>query len=167
MDMMKKWKYIFVAILTFLSLSAENLICSAQEATASEISETNEVKEKKKVEVADKVIVTKEAFDTTVKVKLGGTIQIRLAENPSTGYTWNFQVFDSDYFDVIGVENFVRDASSGMEGVVGAPEIKVITLKTKEAGTSMLKLSNYRLWEGLGSRIDKMKFTVDIIDTTK
>jgi len=109
----------------------------------------------------EEFIITKADQNRTIKVRPNDTLQIRLTENPSTGYTWKFSNFDDRYFDLLNIENFIPNTLMPM---VGQPGLKVITLKAKKVGTSTLDLLNYRDWEGAGNAIDQFSVTVTVVD---
>ncbi|KAF0207417.1 MAG: protease inhibitor I42 family protein [Actinomycetota bacterium] len=73
----------------------------------------------------------------------GGTLEVRLPSNPSTGYAWQ----------VLSVPGFMtQDGPSefkqgGAAGAVGASGIEVLRFTSKEGGSGTLKLEYRRSWE--------------------
>ncbi len=109
----------------------------------------------------EEFIITKADQSHTIKVKPNDTLQLRLSENPSTGYTWKFSNFDDRYFDILNIESFIPN---NLMPMVGQPGLKVITLKVKKVGTSTIDLLNYRDWEGASNAIDQFSVTVTVVD---
>lgn len=100
------------------------------------------------------IIVVKSDGESNAEMSVdkNATIQLRLPENPSTGYSWNFQVLDTDYLELIGDEFFYPQNDQQM---VGKPGLRVFTLRAVDSGQTMIKLAYWRPWEGLKSRTDK------------
>lgn len=133
-----------------------------QEQTLPSTSEVSDTKDKtKKEKEPEEFIITKEDHMHTLKVKANDILQIRLPENPSTGYSWKFTRFDARYFELLNIENFIPSNAIPM---VGQPGLKVITLQVKKVGTSTFDLQNYREWEGAGNAIDQFSITITVVD---
>lgn len=106
------------------------------------------------------VVIKSDGVETSdIVVKQGDMIQLRLPENPSTGYSWNFQVFDLDYLEIIGDGFFYPQDGQNM---LGRPGLRVFTLRAVDGGSTMVKLSYWRPWEGIKSRIDKFVINIEI-----
>jgi inhibitor of cysteine peptidase len=79
----------------------------------------------------------------SVAIGSGGTLEVRLQSNPSTGYAWQ----------VVSVPGFLAQEGAsafeqgGATGVVGASGIEVLRFTSKESGTGALKLEYRRSWE--------------------
>ena len=91
---------------------------------------------------AKNVTITKANDGQTVDMVIGGTLQVRLEGNPTTGYTWNIVDIDGDAIEVQGEVEF--ESSSEMMGAGG--DI-IYHFAAKEAGQVTLKLSYDRPWE--------------------
>ncbi len=87
------------------------------------------------------------------------SLTIQLDSNPSTGFDWHFEQFDQDYLEVI--DKSTESLAAGKK-IDGAPIIRYWVLKAKKAGTSSIKMSYYRKWEGPGQSIKTFDLTVKI-----
>ncbi len=67
---------------------------------------------------------------------------IELGGNPTTGYTWNYQIEDEA---VIKVDEEIRYL--GKNGVVGAPSKFTYTIYSLKAGNTKIKFEYKRPWE--------------------
>lgn len=67
---------------------------------------------------------------------------IELGGNPTTGYTWNYQIADEA---VIKVDEEIRYL--GKKGVVGAPSKFTYTVHSLKAGSTTIKFEYKRPWE--------------------
>ena len=67
---------------------------------------------------------------------------IELGGNPTTGYTWNYQIADKA---VIKVDEEIRYL--GKKGVVGAPSKFTYTVHSLKAGSTTIKFEYKRPWE--------------------
>lgn len=133
-----------------------------QEQTVPSTSEVSDAKDKiKKEKAPEEFVITKEDYMHTLKVKPNDILQVRLPENPSTGYSWKFTRFDTRYFELLNIENFIPSNAVPM---VGQPGLKVITIQAKKVGTSTIDLLNYRDWEGAGNAIDQFSITITVVD---
>ncbi|WP_110953630.1 protease inhibitor I42 family protein [Anaerosinus massiliensis] len=115
----------------------------------------------KQEKLPEEFILTKQDYNRVLQVQKNDMIQIRLAENPSTGYTWKFRQLNTECFEVLNVESFIPDRLIPMVGQSG---LKVITLKARKIGTSVIEVVNYRDWEGENKAIDQFLVTVTIVD---
>lgn len=106
------------------------------------------------------IVLTKDDIGKTIKVKASSRIQLRLTDQPTAGYAWQFDAFDAKVFDYVGKQSFVPVAESGL---VGKPRLAVFTINAARPGTAKLALSNYRAWEGAASAIDHFNITIEVI----
>ena len=67
---------------------------------------------------------------------------IELGGNPTTGYTWNYQIEDEA---VVKVDEEIRYL--GKNGVVGAPSKFTYTIHSLKAGNTKIKFEYKRPWE--------------------
>lgn len=108
------------------------------------------------------VAIMKEDDGKTVYVKNGSSLQLRLPENPSTGYTWQFvKSTGGECVEFIGQQNFIP---SGEPQMAGKPGLKVFSFRIKQTGTMEMELANYRTWEGASSATDRFRVTVKIVE---
>ncbi|MCH6233432.1 protease inhibitor I42 family protein [Cognataquiflexum rubidum] len=86
----------------------------------------------------------------TVTLNKGDYLNIKLIENPSTGFSWEISEMDDTQFKV--TEDTV---SNQMKGEFGASIEKVIQLKALKSGISSLEIIYKRPWEK-GSQENKI-----------
>lgn len=67
---------------------------------------------------------------------------IELKGNPTTGYTWLYQIEDES---VISIEEDVKYL--GAKGMVGAPSLFTYTVTARKAGTTKITFEYKRPWE--------------------
>jgi predicted secreted protein len=94
-----------------------------------------------------------------VEVKVGDEIQIQLKGVGSTGYEWYFDLLDNNLFEITGKE---KKIGARQGDVVGTPYVAIWKLRTKTPGSSMIKMSYYRVWEGRDKAIDQFEIHVDV-----
>ena len=83
------------------------------------------------------------ANGTTVKIPLGtGGCIVRLAENPTTGYSWNVTVTSG-----LGIVNDTYTQDPGTQGMAGAGGIHSWTLMGTAAGQQKFAAVYKRPWE--------------------
>ncbi len=68
--------------------------------------------------------------------------QIQLKGNPTTGYTWVFEIEDESIVSVTGQSKYL-----GKKGMVGAPSLFTYTVHSLKPGRTMLKFEYKRPWE--------------------
>lgn len=107
------------------------------------------------------VVLTEADSGRTLTVKKGSDIELRLPENPSTGYVWQFQAFDIQTFDFLGQQSFVPADSAEM---VGKPGLKVFTARAKAPGEARFALAKYRSWEGEAAAVERFAVTVKVVE---
>ncbi len=80
-------------------------------------------------------------------VKVGDTIEVAIAGNPTTGYAWTAALSDEDatLLEQVGEPAYVQDSAEGE--IVGAGGTYTLTFKATAAGEAALKLVYSRSWE--------------------
>ena len=96
---------------------------------------------------------------TEITVSRGGLVELSLAARGATGYLWRFDRIDPDYIDVVGE----KTASAPAKGITGAPVIHTWTLRMKKAGSTELRMSYYRPWEGKDQAADTFTVRISIV----
>ena len=81
----------------------------------------------------------------TININVGETLVIRLASNPSTGYTWETKDLDTQMLEQVGEAAF--ESPDTPPDLVGAGGTLVLTFKALEPGTITLTLVYHRSWE--------------------
>jgi predicted secreted protein len=106
------------------------------------------------------IIITQQDQNKEIIVKAGTVFQIQLEEKGGTGYAWDFEKFNSEYFELINVET---KSIQRKEGYTGNPVIKIWHLKAIKKGTAELTLYYYRPWEGNSKAVDKFHIKLKIM----
>jgi len=95
-----------------------------------------------------------------IELKVEDEIQIDLQGAGGTGYAWHFDELDSDFFELIGKERKVQEKSGDL---AGSPIQYLWLIKTIKAGSSVIKMSYYREWEGRDKAFQRFVVEIDII----
>jgi predicted secreted protein len=95
-----------------------------------------------------------------IELRVGDEIGIELKVTGSAGYAWYFDKLDPDFFELLSEERKVVTSEKG--DLVGTPMLKVWKLRAKKPGTSMIRMSYYRLWEGKDKAVNQFEILVDI-----
>ena len=95
----------------------------------------------------------------TVEVFQDDSLTIKLESNPSTGYRWHFEEIDQNCLELID-----KSTESLAEGkkIDGAPINRYWVFKARKPGTSSIRMSYYRKWEGPGHSKKTFDLTVII-----
>jgi inhibitor of cysteine peptidase len=94
-----------------------------------------------------------EADGSELAVSVGETFELRLPENPTTGYRWQVAAESSAAIRVVG------DSFQVQGDAVGAPGIRQWRFQTDRSGTHPLVLVEKRSWEKEAVR----KFEVTVV----
>lgn len=86
------------------------------------------------------VTVTHADNGRVVAARVGDTIAVRLAENPTTGYTWSIASIDDARLEA-GAPTRETGAGVGAGGTITWP------IRTRAAGRARLELRHARSWE--------------------
>jgi predicted secreted protein len=92
----------------------------------------------------------------TVEAAVGDTIEVRLTQNPSTGYAWEVTASDGLSTEA---DDFV--APSASPELVGAPGTRVLMYEVTAAGTQSIAAVYARSWEA-GAGGDEQQFSLTI-----
>jgi inhibitor of cysteine peptidase len=87
-------------------------------------------------------VVTDDDKGSDVQIKLGDTLEVRLASNPSTGYMWYVHPKSTALLKLTG-----QTQTDAAEPGVGRPIVQVFTFQPKRAGDVILLLRYVRSWE--------------------
>lgn len=107
------------------------------------------------------VVLTEADRGRALTVKTGSRIELRLPENPSTGYVWQFQSFDTRLFTFQGQQNLVPADTPEM---AGKPGLKVFSLRAEAPGEARFALAKYRPWEGEAAAAERFVVTVKVVE---
>ena len=89
------------------------------------------------------LVLTDTDAGRTVEVAPGAGVQLRLPENPTTGYRWTMTVTPAGCLQVTS-DAFERPATAA----VGAGGVRVVDIRTSDVPTCELGLAYRRPWEG-------------------
>ena len=78
-----------------------------------------------------------------VYIDINGTVEINIAENPTTGYTWHMNVDNDELVEVV-VDEFT---APNAEGVVGAGGMHTWIIDAVDQGIVTMTFEYYRDWE--------------------
>jgi len=81
--------------------------------------------------------------DTSIIVSAGGQFEIKLEDNPSTGYTWQDIIFDKSMLELVSEES---EAFPGPPAP-GRPFWHKYIYKALKAGATQLQMTYKRPWE--------------------
>ena len=90
------------------------------------------------------VKLTKDDAGKSVEVPQGASLQITLAANPTTGYTWQVAAGDEGILKLVGEPAYQAESD-----LMGAPGMMTLTFTAAAAGTTDLKLVYARPWESV------------------
>ena len=88
------------------------------------------------------VKLTEKDAGKSVAVANGGTLEVTLEGNPTTGYTWEVESVDDKVLKLESEPDFEADSDA-----VGAGGMMTLKFKAEGAGKTDLKLVYHRSWE--------------------
>jgi len=95
----------------------------------------------------------------TVTMKVGDMLQLMLAENPTTGYTWAIVTNDGDVLIPSGEPAYEVESDA-----IGAGGTRTFMFEAKAAGTSVLQMVNARQWETAVEPAETFVMTVQVVE---
>jgi len=98
---------------------------------------------------------------SSVQMKVGDVVAVRLAENPSTGFVWSTDSTGGDALQLVDSEYL-----PAADGRVGGPGERSLSFRAVAAGNVELRLKLWREWEGDKSIVDRFAATVRIVRRT-
>jgi len=101
-------------------------------------------------------VVTDEDKGSDVQIKVGDTLEVRLASNPSTGYMWTVHPKSTALLKLTG-----QTHTDATEPGVGRPIVQVFTFQPRRAGDGILLLRYARAWEK--PFIGEEQFTLHVV----
>lgn len=96
--------------------------------------------------------------DTVNQLTVGDIGRITLSGNPTTGYTWHYEISDESVISPV-CQSY---SSSAKEGIVGAGGIYGWSFKALKAGEATITFRYYRDWEGQASAAQTAVIKVSI-----
>jgi inhibitor of cysteine peptidase len=103
-------------------------------------------------------VATQSEDGTSLQVRVGDIVVVRLPETPTTGYRW--AVVESDDA-ILGPQStdFVQGAGAG----IGGGGVRTFRFQAKSAGATELQLKRWREWEGDRSITQRYRLTVHVL----
>ena len=95
---------------------------------------------------------------STVELRVGDVVAVRLTENPSTGFVWSTESANGDALRLVGSE-YLTPADGG----VGGGGQRSLLFRAVATGTVELRLKLWREWEGDKSIVDRFAATVRVM----
>ncbi len=95
----------------------------------------------------------------TVTMAVGDMLQLMLAENPTTGYTWAIVTNDEAVLAPSGEPAYEVESDA-----IGAGGTKTFMFQAVAPGTSLLQLVNARQWETAVEPAETFQLTVQVTD---
>jgi predicted secreted protein len=93
-------------------------------------------------------------------VAVGETIELRLIENPSTGYSWSVAL-DPPAAAAIVATRWTPAGGSGAQPMPGASGTRDLTIAIKRPGRFAIRAKNWRVWDGDASVTKRLEFRFD------
>jgi inhibitor of cysteine peptidase len=87
--------------------------------------------------------------------RVGDVIEVRLAENASTGYRWAPDIHDARVLEAI------EAAANYPNAAVGSGGEAIFRFRVVGPGSGSLALKSWRHWEGAGSTVQRFAVTID------
>jgi inhibitor of cysteine peptidase len=97
---------------------------------------------------------------STINLNTGDMLVIRLAGNPSTGYSWEAQDLDIRVLEQVGEAEFESENTN--PDMVGVGGTMVLTFKAIDTGSVVLILFYHRPWEADVAPIQTFEITVTV-----
>lgn len=93
-----------------------------------------------------------------IEVKEGNTFTIKLEQNPSTGYSWQFErPYNQSYLQLVEQKDLPRKAL-----LPGAPVMHQWVFKALKPGTTLIVLEYIRPWDSIRQNVRREEYKVVI-----
>lgn len=103
------------------------------------------------------VTVTKDQAGREITLKAGNILRIELPGQGGTGYLWFLEAKGAPPLKFLS-----ETAQKVGEPRPGSPVMQVWLFKAEQPGTTEVKLSYYRPWEGAGKAVEQVTFNLRI-----
>jgi inhibitor of cysteine peptidase len=90
------------------------------------------------------LILTEADAGQTIELEVGEEFAVKLAGNPTTGYTWEMATSEAAVVEQVGEPNYEEESEGGL---VGAGGHVTLHFKATRAGQQLLQLVYHRPWE--------------------
>lgn len=104
------------------------------------------------------LVLTRADHHRTAEVRVGERIAVRLAENPTTGFSWAIDETDRRLLTLDASDYAAPDL-----GFIGAKGQRTFQFIARQPGEMTLQLKYWRVWEGDGSVTERFTMTLRII----
>lgn len=94
---------------------------------------------------------------STIEINKGDVIEVTLAGNITTGYTWEWVKPDSSIFDLQGDPEYKSESD-----LVGAPGVQVFRFMANSVGTEELNLIYHRTFEPDVPPLEEFKVQITV-----
>ena len=95
----------------------------------------------------------------SVTMSVGDMLQLMLAENPTTGYTWAIVTNDEDVLAPSGEPAYEVESEA-----IGAGGTKTFMFQALAPGTSVLQMVNARQWETAVVPAETFELTIQVVE---
>lgn len=102
------------------------------------------------------IVVTDADKGNDVQMKVGDTLEVRLAANPTTGYMWFIHPKSTAMLKLIGQKEI-----GATEPGVGRPIVQIFNFQPRRSGDGILLLHYVRSWEK--PALGEEQFTLHVI----
>jgi inhibitor of cysteine peptidase len=99
--------------------------------------------------------VTRVENGAVVDVKMSDLVEVRLDENPTTGYRWAPEGIDEAILE-LEVQEFISSPDAG----VGGGGSRTFCFRVVSPGIASITLKKWREWEGNSSVLERFQATV-------
>ena len=104
------------------------------------------------------VVITAKNNGQTLRIPVGGTLVVRLAANPTTGYDWTPASVAAPVVNLVGTSF----TSAGAPGMTGAGGTDTFHFRAVKPGEEVLKLNYARSWETNVPPVQTVSFTIKV-----
>jgi inhibitor of cysteine peptidase len=105
------------------------------------------------------LVLTRADNNRTAELRVGERLEVRLPENPSTGFSW---AVDENDRRLLALEDTAY-ALPVEAGFIGARGQRTFSFTARQPGDVALKLKYWRVWEGDGSVTERLAVTLRIV----
>lgn len=102
------------------------------------------------------LIIVESDNGRTVDVPVGGSVQIILPENATTGYRWAIDRYDEEFIAALATEPRYTANAIGSGGEVA------FIFQGKKIGTGEIVLKHWRHWEGESAVINRFRISLNV-----
>jgi len=150
-------KAVLSGLVIILMLPLFVISCTQEEPktqpTPSNVPALNGGEEAKTIEISTDEFAAQKDIVRDIEITYPGSLIVSLGSNPTTGFQWDEEVAIAQLIKGEPIieqvsHNYVEQPQEGAEPVVGAPGKDVWVFDTKATGTTTLKFTYSRPWEG-------------------